>query len=142
MSDDTDPTICNICGGTMKPLFIGFYCPNNCDKPELQTAQSAIKVDPDDTQPLPAPSWAPPPSPIVAPLINRIRGKYAIGNAVPVVTPDDECPDFFCNGKGVKTHVTYIGTKVQHWYSCTLCNKSWSINSVVSHINNIKKVVN
>lgn len=25
--------ICNICGSSMKPLFTGFYCPKDCDRP-------------------------------------------------------------------------------------------------------------
>lgn len=27
--------ICNKCNGSMKPLFTGFFCPNNCDKESI-----------------------------------------------------------------------------------------------------------
>lgn len=37
----TDPTKCPECKGPMKPLFSGYYCPLDCDKPEVLAARKA-----------------------------------------------------------------------------------------------------
>lgn len=101
----------------MKPLFTGFYCPNDCDKPELKLkkAQEKIAVAQDA---LAKPNWT-----FSVPAVMPYRG------AVPgsIVLPNDVCRDFYCGGKG---KIAYTIASANSWsdvYMCQTCSKTWSI---------------
>lgn len=131
----SDPTICPDCKGAMKPLFTGFYCPNNCDKPHLKAAAIAktiaealdlmakprITIKGNNTIATPGggvwsvwPTWTTPNT--VAPMA------------------DDQCRHVYCNGKGKLTHTSYVagslGTPGQNFehYQCKLCNRTWQVD--------------
>lgn len=40
--DKTDPTICHDCGVKLKPLFVGMYCPNDCDRPKAKAKPDTV----------------------------------------------------------------------------------------------------
>lgn len=37
-------TNCRACGARLKPLFTSFFCPNNCDRPDLKARETVIPV--------------------------------------------------------------------------------------------------
>ena len=44
MADAVDPTKCPVCRGPMKPLFQGFFCPNECDLPAEKRAPKKATI--------------------------------------------------------------------------------------------------
>ena len=123
----SDPATCPDCKGAMKPLFTGFYCPNDCDKPHLKAARLANTIaKAQDIMTKPRIFMKP-----VAPAIHNIGAwiPYSGGPPVPQYAPmaNDECRDFFCNGKGKVTHTSvYTGINTAH-YACDICAKTWGI---------------
>lgn len=41
-------TVCPVCNGPMKPLFTGFFCPKECDRPKQVVAVHPSISDPSD----------------------------------------------------------------------------------------------
>lgn len=122
----SDPAICNSCGGAMKPLFTGFYCPNDCDKPAAKTKDSNKT----------------PPHGIDYSKIRKATGRlnptFSVGGwGFPVPPPappppDDQCRDFYCGAIGKKTHSYGVinSPGIYDWfdaYECQICKKKWSV---------------
>lgn len=112
----------------MKPLFTGFFCPRDCDKPEVLAKRKAaldrlneIKAEIAKAQSLAATPriWA---------------GWPAMGLPVPAPPPaaplpDDKCRDFYCGGKGKVAVSMYNGAIKQYdKYYCQTCGKDWQID--------------
>lgn len=133
----SDPAVCPDCKGAMRPLFTGFYCPNNCDKPQAKAKKlSDVPVE------------------VIADIYKKIYGAQQGAIATPrvwspfggmfPVTPnhtpamaDDQCRDFYCSGKGAKTHVVFTNlgspnaTEETH-YTCQTCTCTWHIDKLMN----------
>lgn len=126
-----DPTICKDCKATMKPLFTGFYCPNDCDKPGVVAArkseyqaqlntirQNIYKAMGVVAQPR---MTVPHPGPVV--------GGWHVPQALPP-TPlaDDDCRDPYCGAKGTVIVTVWSGPQIDYFmYQCKTCSKQWNI---------------
>jgi hypothetical protein len=121
----------------MKPLFTGFYCPKDCDRPhlrakaldeEIKKAQDAM-ARPRITA-----------NPNVWGFSGMLPYRGAVPAAPAVQLADDECRDFFCNGKGKTTHTTIT----QGWttqdvhYQCGTCSKTWFVTKPVPKPTGVK----
>jgi len=129
----SDPAVCKDCKGPMKPLFTGFYCPNDCDRPKAALTINATTASntpagtinyaniKKTTAKHPAFIWFVPPT---APATPAPLRTFA----------DDDCRDFYCGAKG--TRVLQSGTiqpdgstKWDDHYECTRCKKTWHVPS-------------
>ena len=125
---NNDPAICPDCKGPMKPLFTGFYCPKDCDKPHLKAAKlkaeieyaqalSAVpKISYVNTATVPSPfNWFIPPSAPAQP-----------SATVPYTPRPDQCSKSSCRGQGKITHSSNVVVPLNH-YECTICGDKWAI---------------
>lgn len=125
----SDVSICKDCKARMKPLFTGFYCPNDCDKPGVVAARKsayqaqldALKQSIYRTMQAPAtapiPAW---PSGI---------GNWIPAPPTPVKPPaDDDCRDPYCGAKGTVVVTVWRGAYIDYFmYQCKNCSKQWNI---------------
>lgn len=109
---------CPVCKGPMKPLFTGSYCPKDCDRPNVKAAglYKAI-AEAQDIAAVPR-TWTP--------FSNPWTGVPSTPKAS-IALADDECRDFFCNGKGKYTHVSKYQTTEDHHFQCGICAKTWFV---------------
>jgi hypothetical protein len=119
----SDPATCPACKGPMKPLFTGFYCPKDCDRPFMRKEQIDKEIKQAQDAMAKPQHWTTLPTPMFIP--------YRGANYTPPMA-DDECRDFYCNGKGKPTHTAAVqnpgGPLNFVYYQCGLCNKTWSVN--------------
>lgn len=110
---------CPVCKGPMKPLFTGSYCPKDCDRPGAKLATISKEIEKDQVLAAQPRIWS------------SFGGWGMVGptTTARIALADDECRDFFCNGKGIKTHSALDVSKTpitsKDGYTCQLCNKDW-----------------
>jgi hypothetical protein len=117
----SDPGTCPACKGPMKPLFTGFFCPKDCDRPKAFVEPKAPAT----------------PGTITYASIKKKANSYGgwggLAAWLPATPPqpDDECRDLMCRAKGRKTHAVGMGNPMA-WhdsYQCTTCSKTWTVPS-------------
>lgn len=132
----SDPSKCPHCQEPMKPLFTGFFCPKDCDKPHLRLKALDKEIaEAHKTMAIPR---------ILMPATQPNANVWNMGGWLPytgpvapaVVLADDECRDFFCNAKGKVTHsvtVTQPSGIVDRfvYYACVACAKTWNVKSPI-----------
>lgn len=116
----SDPGVCPHCKGPMKPLFTGFFCPKDCDRPHSQiTKLNKAIAEAQDIVAVPRAwsGWGSPIWPVSVPAAYTPR--------------PDQCRDAMCRGTGHKTHSVGQGTPMTWYdnYRCALCSQEWMIPS-------------
>lgn len=104
---------CPDCKAAMKPLFTGFYCPNDCDKPELKAAKKPTNtaagiianIKKDNSTPGFTYRWATP--------INPVTGNHAAAKR------DIDCPlcgVLYLMGTKNNAGIHYTCKNAHTWY--------------------------
>lgn len=115
----------------MKPLFVGHYCPNDCDRPDLKAkAATKAKIATVDDLNSAAKKFAAAVQSAATPR-TWVPWSGIWGPPQAAAIPDDQCRINYCGSKGTKTHVANIVNGAQSyleiWYQCNLCAHKWCV---------------